>query len=219
MLGDGAVVDLNLDVPAPLAVMGTVQMEGEPPGSVSGITVTLVPAAGIMYPSCTSEVKPGGEFLLNGCSPGLYRIRVTSVPPRQYVREVYDGESPVRDSVFGLEGQPQKLKVIVRNGAGRIAGTPATGKSGWYLRTREQEPLPIVLGYAGGDGAFAVDHLQPGRYSIVGLVAPDPSVFFHAESLGAYRALGAHFTIAEKQELQITVPVVSEGIDGAALGQ
>lgn len=214
-LEDGAVSEIRLEIPEPVSVKGRALIE-HATGTTSGhVTIFLMPATGILNPGCTSRPTSDG-FLLEGCSPGLYHVRVTSLPESHYVREVLYGESPVRERPFRLDRETRELKVLLRSRAARVAGQLATRNSGWYLIMGEGEANPMALGCADRDGSFSVDHLRPGRYHLVGMVAPNPSTFHHPESLRALLARGTQVSAAEGERVEITVPVVfSEAPDAA----
>lgn len=214
-LEDGAVSEIQLEVPEPVSVKGHALIEDATHTTSGHVAISLMPATGILNPGCTSRPTSDG-FLLEGCSPGLYYVRVTSLPESHYVREVLYGESPVRKRPFRLDRETRDLKVLLRRGAVRMAGQLATRNSGWYLITGEDEPNPTALGCAGRDGSFSVDHLRPGRYHVVGMVAPNPSTFHHPESLRALLARGTQVAAAERERVEITVPMVfSEALEVA----
>ncbi|MCS6954607.1 MAG: hypothetical protein NZM33_17350, partial [Bryobacteraceae bacterium] len=209
-VADGKLPSLRVDVPEPVSLRGRLLIEGTESTSSNEVIISLMPEGNIMHPACTSKPSSDGGFLLLGCSPGLYHVRVTSLPEGHYVEQVLSGRSPVRDPLLRLDREAPELKVLLRRGAARIRGRLASRNPAWYLITAETESWPRAFGIAGRDGVFTVDHLPPGRYSVVGMSAPVLSALHDSESLRALQARGADVFAAEGEHLEVTTPVVSE---------
>ncbi len=187
-------------------------MEGSTGAKLKGTKLALMPTDRIMDPSCIGEAQENGEAVLERCSPGRYTVAVAPVAPTQYVKQILYAGAHVNHGLLltGTESAAE-LRVVLREGAARIRGRLSPAKSAWYVVVPRELPAQLLpfqlrLGHSDSTGTFLVEGL-PGRFTVVGLTAPDVSVLHNPDALLALLTLGTEVRLSENEEAAITTPV------------
>ncbi len=159
-------------------------------------------ASQFSFAQSDSAVNEKGEFIINNLDPGRYFLDPRLPTENWYVKSIVHAAAPATaragaakpaaNNDAGRNGLTLKpgdkttgLTVTVADGAASLRGKVVAEKTGARLPERlrahlipaETAAADDVLRYAEtltrGDGAFALNHLAPGRYWLVARAVPD----------------------------------------------
>ena len=187
---------LAVRVSAPVAVSGTIELDGQAGHRCEGEAV-LAPVDG-------EGERVRGEFSESGIRfehvyPGRYRLTVLPgwKPGRYYLDAVRMGELDL--TLNELEVVPGMLpfRVLLRTGGGGVRGTVENGNGGLVVLTPQDERLrfrPFIVVALFQGGMFALENVRPGNYYAFALQGSfNSDEMQNPEYAGAY--LGAAKTV------------------------
>lgn len=157
-----AVVDITLVPETPIAVSGTVQLEG---AAVPGVRVALG------APGVADTTDADGKFVLRDLHRDTYELRVHS-PAKTYVKKVLFDNRAVTDGHLDLSQGPKPLSVILAGDVGMIEGSVLDPDGQASANTRvtliaapETEGL-FRTAETDAHGQFTIPDVAPGDYKI-----------------------------------------------------
>jgi hypothetical protein len=179
---DGAdVPNINLGLSPPGEMTGTIELAGEPAGSMAERPMIRLRRIGGGVER-TAEANQDGGFRVAGMAPGHYRVSVDRLPENAYVRGVQlDGAEVGRELNLSQSASNSRLKITVgRNGA-EISGSilDQTGVRAiapiaavWLLDSGKEVPVDEELQRmtrVGQEGTYSLHGIPPGHYRLFAL--------------------------------------------------
>jgi Carboxypeptidase regulatory-like domain len=160
------VEDLTVRVAPPVAVSGTIELDGQPGHSCQG-EAYLVPVDGQGEVAHAEFNESAIRF--ERVYPGQYRLIVEPgwVFGRHYLDSVRQGERDItQDELAVVPGIPP-FQVVLKTGGGHVRGTVQDGDGGLVVLTPQDErlrirPFIVVTFFEGG--TFALGNVRPGDY-------------------------------------------------------
>lgn len=224
---DRDIAGLEVEAVAPVTISGDVRFENEDLESTGEGKIRIRSVDLMIGPSYHATFERSGSFELKDCSPGLYAVDVTP-PGGFYVKTIRYGGLDAANTPITVNRPDTKLEVVLRRGAARLRGRPSVVQSddgrqrggddrielGAYFavvpQDRQSSKLDVRFGYCDEDGGFEVDGLAPGRYRVLALTSPDPSLFRNPTVLSELEATGAEITLAEGEVATVVAPLLGE---------
>ena len=171
--------------------------EGE--NGLAGVTVRLMGEDGEAF---RTEIGPNGNYLFDAVMPGTYYLEYTLPENAVFARvtpggNTISGEGTGRSETFSMSsGIQAEGPVCGALTLGRIAGTAYQDHNGDGIRNDGEEAsagltvtltssrgeLEEITVAAGEDGAFALEALRPGSYTLT-VSCPDGSVLSRTDNL------------------------------------
>jgi protocatechuate 3,4-dioxygenase beta subunit len=155
------------------------------------------------WPRAATTDSKGG-FILNNLVNGVYRIRVSSLPPG-----TYQAGSAEIDLTGGAPGEP--VTITLKRSAGEITGT-VEGVGGLRaIVTLVPEPAQPEALYlyrrvaTDQKGRFAIKDLVPGAYRIYAWNELEPSAELAADFLEKHAEVGSSVTVQDNSHQLITL--------------
>jgi hypothetical protein len=155
-------VDITLVPETPIAVSGTVRLEG---AAVPGVRVELGP------PGVVATTDAGGKFVLRDLHRDTYELEVHG-PAKTYVKKVLFDDHAVTDGHVDLSQGPKPLSIILAGDVGRIEGSvldpdgqPSADTSVTLIAVPEREDL-FRTAETDAHGQFTIPDAAPGDYKI-----------------------------------------------------
>ena len=155
-------VDVTLVPETPIAVSGTVRLEG---AAVPGVRVELGP------PGALAITDADGKFVLRDLHRDIYELEVHS-PAGTYVKKVLFDDRAVTDGHVDLSQGPKPLSIILAGDAGRIEGSvldpdgqPSVDTRVTLIAVPEREDL-FRTAKTDAHGQFTIPDVVPGDYQI-----------------------------------------------------
>ncbi|MBI2149229.1 MAG: carboxypeptidase regulatory-like domain-containing protein [Acidobacteria bacterium] len=122
-VGNADVDNLTVVVRPGVGVPGRLVIEGLQPGNYPGNTRVGLrfdpPTSGPNFPPGAGVVGTDGTFALTGVAAGTYRITVSNMPAKSYIKSARLGGQEVLNAGVRIEGPPQgELEIIVGMNSG-----------------------------------------------------------------------------------------------------
>ena len=165
---DRDIDDVAMRVAPPLAVSGTVELDGKP-AKVEG-SVSLEPVDGDGLPARADFSDSGIHF--DAVYPGRYRLGIragTAFGHRMYLESVQLGERDILMHEFEVAPGLPPFRVVLKTGGGHVRGTVKDGLGGIVVLAPEEEALRVstfmAVQFFSGD-YFQIDNVRPGNYYV-----------------------------------------------------
>jgi hypothetical protein len=160
------VEDLTVRVAPPVAVSGSIELDGEPGHSCEG-EAFLRPVDG-QGEMAHAEFKEGA-IRFERVYAGKYRLIVQPgwVFGRHYLDSVRRGEQDITQDELEIVAGVTPFRVMLKTGGGHVRGAVENGNGGLVVLTPQDERLRfrpfIVVAFFEGE-MFALDNVRPGDY-------------------------------------------------------
>lgn len=171
--------DLTVRLSPPVALSGTVELDGKP-ARVDG-NALLEPVDGIGSAARAIFLPSGLRF--DVVFPGRYRLKVfvsNGFTHSMYLDSVRMGDLDLTLDEFEVTPNPQAFRVILKTGGGRVSGTVRDGAGGIVVLVpgdgQQRATDRVVTSFFRG-GLFQVENVRPGIYRAFAV----RSVFNHGE--------------------------------------
>ncbi len=158
--------DITIRVTPPVAVCGTVELDGKP-AHVEG-SASMEPVNG-NGSAARADFRPSG-LRFDSVFPGRYHLRVsvsTGFNHSMYLDSVRLGELDLIVDEFEVTSEPPAFRVILKTGGGRVTGTVRDGTGGIIVlvpKGEQQRVLEHVATSFFTGGVFQVENVRPGNY-------------------------------------------------------
>lgn len=187
-------------------IIGSVEVEGAPRGSVPGLAVRLLPSEGLaLGPQPASKVAGDGSIRLSGVTPGLWTLVIDSLPEGLWIKtesfassEVVAGELNVNESARG------QLRIVLANNGAQISGTVAVDARPCRATVVLAPAAPELrsshqmyrITNSTERGAFTLKGVRPGSYKLFAFQEIEPYEWFDPEQLKMVEAMGEPITVS-----------------------
>jgi hypothetical protein len=187
-------------------IIGSVEVEGAPRGSVPGLAVRLLPSEGLaLGPQPASKVAGDGSIRLSGVTPGLWTLVIDSLPEGLWVKtesfassEVVAGELNVNESARG------QLRIVLANNGAQISGTVAADAQPCRATVVLVPAVPELrsahqmyrITNSTERGAFTLKGVRPGSYKLFAFQEIEPYEWLDPEQLKMVEAMGEPITVS-----------------------
>ena len=199
------------DVVLPLAsasdVIGNVELEGAPRGSVPNLMVRLVSSEGLaLGPEPWSKVAADGSFRLSGVTPGHWMISIDSLPEGLWLKsESFAGNEVLAGELNFPENARGQLRIVLGSNGAQIAGT--------VTASNQPSRATVVLVPAAPElinahqmykvtnttdrGLFTFKGVAPGSYKLFAFQEIAPFDWFDPDQLKMVEEMGSPVTVSE----------------------
>jgi hypothetical protein len=199
--------EIALPLSSAFDVVGTVELEGAPSGTVPNLTVRLVPSEGLaLGPQPASKVSADGSIRLSGVTPGRWMIAVDLLPEGLWLKsesfasnEVLAGELNLTENARG------QLRIVLAGNGAQVAGT--------VTANNQPSPATVVLVPEAPElrsahqmykvtntterGLFTLKGVPPGSYKLFAFQEIEPFEWLDPEELKLVEDMGLSITVAE----------------------
>jgi hypothetical protein len=166
-VGHHDVEDITVRVAPPLAVLGEIELDGQPHRCEGDVILTPVDGEG---ERAFTEFKENA-IRFESVYPGRYRLMVLPgwTLGRHYLDSVWLGERDlIRNDLDVVPGM-LPFRVALRTGGGRLRGTVENGNGGTVALVPLDEQMrvrPFIVEASFDGGTFALDNVRPGDYYV-----------------------------------------------------
>jgi hypothetical protein len=188
-------------------IVGNVEVEGAPRGSVPTLLIRLAPSEGLaLGPQPWSKVGADGSFRLSGVTPGLWTLVLDSLPEGLWVKsESYAGNEVPSGELAVHEAARGQLRIVLAGNGARISGTvtaegqPAAATIVLAPASPELRPFHQLYRVTNATerGMFTLKDVRPGSYKLFAFREVEPFAWFDPEQLNAAEAMGVPITVSE----------------------
>ena len=203
-------------VSVPLApafdIVGSVEIEGAPRGTLPNLTVRLLPAEGLAVGAQPwSKVASDGSIRLAGVTPGIWRLALDSLPEDLWVKtetfagnEVPAGEVTVHESTRGV------LRIVLAGSGAQISGTVTIDSQPSGATVVLVPAAPELRSFhqfyrvtnAGEHGTFTFKGVRPGSYKLFAFQEIEPFAWFDPELLQMVEGVTDTVVVNKNDSLQ-----------------
>jgi protocatechuate 3,4-dioxygenase beta subunit len=163
------------------------------------------------------SVRPDGSFTIPNVVPNAYALRVSGLTPPWYLKSVSLAGHEVSPFDIDLSGgAPGTLTVVVGAAAGQLAGTvlseqqPTAGALVVLIPSERERADLYKTTETTQDGAFALEAIAPGQYTLFATQGVDPGAFHSPEFLTRVEEKGQPVTIAESSRQSVLLKLIPE---------
>ncbi|HXN49162.1 MAG TPA: carboxypeptidase-like regulatory domain-containing protein, partial [Bryobacteraceae bacterium] len=198
-------------VVAPASEMsGTVEVEGDNPPPLEGLSVMLEPLNSLPFPRPPqAHVNKDGTFTVTGLTPGRWRLLLWGGP---YIKSLAIGERDASPFGFDLApGTAGPIHILASGKTGQVQAAVSATFAGepinFLLVPAEPERLDggLVRASPGGTGQAMLQGVVPGRYRLYAFNAPPQwNLQELPEVLGALENRAQLIEVGEGQTVQVT---------------
>jgi Carboxypeptidase regulatory-like domain len=199
--------EITLPLTPAFDVIGNVELEGAPRGSVPNLTVRLVSSEGLaLGPQPWSKVAADGSIRLSGVTPGRWMLAVDSLPEGVWVKTETFASIDVQAGELNLtENARGQLRIVLGSNGAQIAGTVAADN--------QPSRATVVLAPAAPElrrahqmyrvtntterGLFTLKGVPPGTYKLFAFQEIAPFDWFDPDQLKMVEELGLAITVSE----------------------
>ncbi len=197
-----AAVQEQLSVPLAPAfdILGAVEVEGAPRGSIPNLIVRLQPAEGLaLGPQPWSKIASDGSIRLPGVTPGLWKIVLDSLPEDLWVKaESFAGNEIPAGELIANESTRGQLRIVLAGNGAQISGTVTVDnqpcRATVVLAPATPELRPFHQFYrvtnATEHGTFTLKGVRPGSYRLFAFQEIEPFAWFDPELLQMIESMG-----------------------------
>jgi len=162
-----------------------------------------------------------GQFSVSGVQPGDYVLELSNLPVDMYLKAARFGRDDILEKplTLGTRESPAELQILLGADGGRLETTVlnenSVPQSGVHVvlvpdasRRHRREQYRVAI--TGDEGRASMRGIPPGRYKVFAWENLEPNGYLNAEYMRTYEALGASADVANGENLQIAVHVISE---------
>jgi hypothetical protein len=180
-------------------ILGTVEVEGAPRGSLPNLVVRLLPAEGLaLGPQPWSRVSSDGSIRLSGVTAGIWRIAFESLPEDLWLKtESFAGNEIPAGEFTANESTRGQLRIVLAANGGQISGTVTFASQPTRATVILAPSAPELRGFhqfyrvtnATERGTFTIKGVRPGSYKLFAFQEIEPFTWFDPEVLQAVESL------------------------------
>jgi sarcosine oxidase gamma subunit len=209
-------------VPVPLApafdILGVVEVEGAPRGSMPNLTVRLLPSESLaLGPQPWSKVASDGSIRLSGVTPGLWKIILDSLPEDLWMKaesfagnEVPAGELAVTESTRG------QLRIVLAGNGAQISGTVTVDNQPCRATVVLAPAAPELRAFhqfyrvtnTSERGIFTLKGVRPGSYKLFAFQEIEPFAWFDPELLQVLEGLGEPVVVNKSENILLDLTAI-----------
>ena len=166
----------TLPITEPVAVSGTVKIEGQTSAGLQRLVLGLTSADNLPSGTPSGRVADAGAFKIESVFPDKYYLNVSGLPEGAYVKSVKVANQEVIDKGLDLSNVRTtaiidvllSLKGATLEGTVTLDDKPATGSFVAVLADplRPEQPFLNKFATADQDGRFTLRGLAPGDYKV-----------------------------------------------------
>jgi hypothetical protein len=162
--------------------------------------------------------EPDGSFLIDGVSPGDFRVTIRGIPPDAYVKAIRIGGSDVLDSGLHLTKAPENpMEVVIGLNAGQVTGSivndrrePVANRTVVLVpnvRLRHRTDLYKKVS-TDNAGRFRFQGITPGDYQLFAWNEVEPGAWQDPEFIRVYENRGTAIQISEGSDETVQLTVI-----------
>jgi hypothetical protein len=202
-------------VSVPLApafdILGTVEVEGAPRGSMPNLTVRLLPSESLaLGPQPWSKVSSDGSIRLSGVTPGLWKIVLDSLPEDLWIKaeSFADNEIPAGE-LTASESTRGQLRIVLAGNGAQISGTVTVDSQPCRATVVLAPAAPELRVFhqfyritnASERGIFTLKGVRPGSYKLFAFQEIEPFAWFDPELLQMIESLGEPVVVNKSENI------------------
>ncbi|MGH9674487.1 MAG: carboxypeptidase regulatory-like domain-containing protein, partial [Bryobacteraceae bacterium] len=209
-VGESHVENLVLTLQPSFSVQGRLRYEGTPPAQSAPIRLMARSLDDRMgFGSASAMVKEDGAFTLANVVADKLQLSAFGLPPGAYLKSVRLGEQEVLEQGLDMSGGPTAaaLDVLVSMNAGQVTGAVTNDKSepvsgAVILLAPDEKRAKLEFLYkqitTDQSGAFAIQGVAPGDYTVYAFEEVDRTSWRDPEYLRPHEKKGKTVTIRER---------------------
>lgn len=194
--------------------------DAPPPPSLSGVRVALEPAEGPTFRNAVAFAKEDGTFTLTSLRPGIYKLNISAIPAKGYVKSITLGGKDVAGGVLDLSAgvEEARVDILISMSGGEIDGavkTPEGQPSAGAIVTLAPDPPQPGLSWlyrrqaTNQNGQFTMRGIAPGKYRIFAWEQLELGAQFDPEMAKANDSHGQTVAVEEGDRQQLTLDRIS----------
>lgn len=199
--------DVTVPLVSAFEVIGTLELEGAPRGSVPNLVARLTTSEGLaLGPQPVSKVGGDGSIHFSGVTPGHWTLSFDSLPEGLWIKsETFAGnEAPAGEFNF-TENTRGQLHVVLAGNGGQISGTVSLGSQPCRATVvlvpsapelRDAHQMYRVTNTT-ERGLFTLKGVRPGSYKLFAFQEIDPFEWFDPEQLKQVEEMGSSIDVSE----------------------
>ncbi|HVX67341.1 MAG TPA: carboxypeptidase regulatory-like domain-containing protein [Bryobacteraceae bacterium] len=215
----GVVVNLT----EPVAVSGTVSIEGNQTFAFDTLRLTLRPEEGMLSGGRPAPVNPDGTFRFDGLGVAKYDIHLYGLGDTAYLKAARWGKQDILDTGLDLSNAqgPVALELVLSlkpgtvEGAVQVEGKAQPGASVSLLPDPPRGYKRQFQGFATTDqnGRFSIKGMAPGTYTLYAIAQPEYIGMLSDEAIKALESRAEKITVQEGRTTQANLtPVTLEAV-------
>lgn len=192
-------------------ILGAIEVEGLPRGSMPNLIVRLQPAEGLaLGPQPWSKVASDGSIRLPGVTPGLWKIVIDSLPQDLWVKaESFAGNEVPAGELIANESTRGQLRIVLAGNGAQISGTVTVDsqpcRATVVLAPAALELRPFHQFYrvtnATEHGTFTLKGVRPGSYKLFAFQEIEPFAWFDPELLQMVESMGEPVAVTKSENM------------------
>lgn len=190
-------------------ILGTVEVEGAPRGSMPNFIVRLLPAEGLaLGPQPWSKVASDGSIRLAGVTPGLWKIQIDSLPEDLWIKaESFAGNEVPAGEFNATESTRGQLRIVLATGGAQISGTVTIDGQPSQATVVLAPTAPELRAFhqlyrvthASEHGTFTIKGVRPGSYKLFAFQEIEPFAWFDPELLQMVESMGETVVVSKSE--------------------
>lgn len=190
-------------------ILGTVEVEGAPRGSMPNFIVRLLPAEGLaLGPQPWSKVASDGSIRLAGVTPGLWKIQIDSLPEDLWIKaESFAGNEVPAGEFNATESTRSQLRIVLATGGAQISGTVTIDGQPSQATVVLAPTAPELRAFhqlyrvthASEHGTFTIKGVRPGSYKLFAFQEIEPFAWFDPELLQMVESMGETVVVSKSE--------------------
>jgi hypothetical protein len=192
-------------------ILGTVELEGAPRGSMANLIVRLQPAEGLtLGPQPWSRVANDGNIRLSGVTPGLWRIVLESLPGDLWIKtESFAGNEIPAGEFTASESTRGHLRIVLAANGAQISGTVTSDNQPARATVVLAPASPELKGFhqfyrvtnATEHGTFTIKGVRPGSYMLFAFQEIEPFAWFDPDLLQTVESMGEPVVVNKSENV------------------
>ena len=169
-------------------------------------------------PSYNPPVEPDGSFILEGVSPGDYRVAIRTGSDDAYIKSMRVGNMDVLEGDLHLTGPPENLlEIVVNVNGGRINGSVVNARGEPLsnrtvvlmpdLRLRHRNDLYKTVS-TDASGRFRMQGLTPGSYQLFAWEDVETGAWQDPDFIRVYESRAKSIQVSEGSDENIQLTVI-----------
>jgi hypothetical protein len=203
--------EVSVPLSSAFDILGTVDIEGVPRGSLPNLVVRLLPAEGLAPgPQPWSRVASDGSIRLTGVTPGLWRIQLDALPDGLWIKtESFAGNEIPAGEFFANESTRGQLRIMLSGGGAQISGTATADGQPSRATVVLVPAVPELRVFhqfyrvtnASEHGTFTIKGVRPGSYKLFAFLEIDPFAWFDPDLLQLIDGMGESVFVSKNENI------------------
>jgi Carboxypeptidase regulatory-like domain len=199
--------DVVLPLTPAFDVIGNLELEGAPRGSLPNLTVRLVASEGLaLGPQPWSKVAADGSIRLSGVTAGHWMLDIDSLPEGLWLKSESFADSDVLAGELNLpENARGQLRIVLAGNGAQISGTVAADSQPSQATVVLVPAAPELLSAhqmykitnTTERGLFTFKGVRPGTYKLFAFQEIAPFDWFNPDQLKMVEEQGQTITVSE----------------------